>query len=151
MLCCFVLLLCVAVYGCVACVVECVGRGGGVYASNTSPCVRSKRLPCVHSRCPRVNRNRAHIFYTCGRGAGTHGRFECAHGFFQRVTPHHTPNHTTSRHANTTQDTAHTFRGLLLSLSLLSFPLLSSQLRVTEFAVFSHEIQSLVQVEGERV
>ena len=47
-----------------------LGRRGGrkgerVSASIASPCVRSKR--------PRVYRHQAHIFHTCGLGAGTHG------------------------------------------------------------------------------
>ena len=50
-------------------VVVCVGGEGGgegerVSASIASPCVRSKR--------PRVYRHQAHIFHTCGLGAGTH-------------------------------------------------------------------------------
>ena len=41
-----------------------VGGGEGVYASNASPCVRSKRF--------RVYRHQAHMFHTSGLGAGTH-------------------------------------------------------------------------------
>ena len=49
-----------------ACAGLCVlGGGEGVYASNASPCVRSKRF--------RVYRHQAHMFHTCGLGAGTHG------------------------------------------------------------------------------
>ena len=42
-----------------------------VCAFNTSPCVRSK--------CPRVYRQHAHMFYTCGHVAGTHGDILNAH------------------------------------------------------------------------
>ena len=48
-----------------ACVGLCVlGGGERVYASNASPCVRSKRF--------RVYWQHAHMFHTCGLGAGTH-------------------------------------------------------------------------------
>ena len=48
-----------------ACVGLCVlGGVKGVYASNASPCVRSKRF--------RVYRQQAHMFHICGLGAGTH-------------------------------------------------------------------------------
>ena len=39
-------------------------EGERVYASNAPPCVRSKRF--------RVYRQQAHMFHTCGLGAGTH-------------------------------------------------------------------------------
>ena len=41
-----------------------LGGGERVYASNASPCVRSKRF--------RVYGQQAHMFHTCGLGAGTH-------------------------------------------------------------------------------
>ena len=48
-----------------ACVGLCVlGGGEGVYASNASPCVRSKRF--------RVYRQQTHMFHICGLGASTH-------------------------------------------------------------------------------
>ena len=73
-----------------------------------SPCVRSKRRPCAHSKRPRVYRQHArkcyHMQAWCRH---IRGRFECTHGGFQRATPHHrthhtdhTPHHNT-RHNNT--------------------------------------------------
>ena len=87
-LCCAVLCCCVLLFVVVLCVWLCVcaclwREGGGVYASNTSLCVRSKRPPCVHSERPRVYWHHAHMFYTCARGAGIHG------GVFS--VSHHTP------------------------------------------------------------
>ena len=65
-------LVCVGVCWCVlcgVCVVWCLLWCGmlktSVCAFNTSPCVRSK--------CPRVYQQHAHMFYTCGHAAGTHG------------------------------------------------------------------------------
>ena len=47
--------------------------------------------PCVDSKRLRVYRHHAHMFYTCGRGASSHGDVLNAHtGVFQRVTPHTT-------------------------------------------------------------
>ena len=42
-----------------------------VCAFNTSPCVRSK--------CPLVCRQHAHMFFSCGHVAGTHGDVLNAH------------------------------------------------------------------------
>ena len=51
-----------------ACVGLCVlGGGEGVYASNASPCVRSKRF--------RVYRQQTHMFHICRLGASTHATF----------------------------------------------------------------------------
>ena len=84
--------------------VVCVGgEGERVSASIASPCVHSKR--------PRVYRHHAHMFHTCGLGAGTHadvlnvhtGVFTC---FF--TVPHHTTPHTHQSHTTTTNDTTTT-------------------------------------------
>ena len=48
---------------CVCCVCGWV-RGGGM--------LRTRPL-CVHSKRPRVYPHHVHMFYTCGRGATTHG------------------------------------------------------------------------------
>ena len=60
---------CVCVCVCVSCVCRCLLWCGtlktSVCAFNTSPCVRSK--------CPRVYRQHAHMFFSCGHVAGTHG------------------------------------------------------------------------------
>ena len=37
------------------------------------PCTRSKRFPCLRSKRFRVYWHQAHMFPTCGLGAGTHG------------------------------------------------------------------------------
>ena len=87
--------------GLCACV---LGGGERVYASNAPPCVRSKRF--------RVYWQHAHMFHTCGLGAGTHAdvlnvhtetRFERAHGFFfprSSSVPQHTNTntHTHTKH-----------------------------------------------------
>ena len=89
---CCALLLRVAACDCVVCVVVCVGEGGeGVYASNASSCVRSKRLL--------VYRHHANMFFFNGLGAGTHGDVLNVHTrVFQRVTAHTAPHHTTPHH-----------------------------------------------------
>ena len=55
------------------------------------PCVHPKRFPCLRSKRFRVYWHQAHMFPTCGLGAGTHGDvlnlhtesvFERVHGFF---------------------------------------------------------------------
>ena len=76
---------------------------------------RSKRLPFVCSKRPRVYRHHAHMLkhmcawcrYTRGRFERTHEeRFGRTHGVFQRVT-HHTPNTTpTQRHTETDRERA---------------------------------------------
>ena len=85
------------------------GGGERVSASIASPCVRSKR--------PRVYRHeayQAHIFHTCGLGAGTHADVLNVHtGVFTcfspcRTTPHHThQTHTTTTNDTTTTTTQH--------------------------------------------
>ena len=92
---CCALLLCVAVCGCVVC--GCVLAGEGVYASNLSPCVRSKR--------PFVYRYHAHMRYTCERGTGTHWDVLNVHKVFFFSVSHHTPHqHNTAHiHHKTTQ------------------------------------------------
>ena len=78
-----------------------VGRGEGVYASNASPCVRSKRF--------RVYRHQAHMFHTCGLGARTHADVLNVHTvFFLRffTVPQHTNTNThtpNTHHDHTTQ------------------------------------------------
>ena len=67
--------------------VEEKGEEGGLYASNASLCVRSKR--------PRVLRHHApHVVTTCGLGAGTHGDV-------LRVTRTRTRNTHTDTHTHT--------------------------------------------------
>ena len=71
-----VLLLLLCVVWCVwLCVVWCLLWCGtlktSVCAFNTSPCVRSK--------CPRVYRQHAHMFFSCGHVAGPHGDILNAH------------------------------------------------------------------------
>ena len=39
-----------------------MGEGGGVYASNTSPCDTLKRFLCVHSKSPCVYWQQVHMF-----------------------------------------------------------------------------------------
>ena len=96
----------VSLFGCVVglfvwvCLGLCVlGGGEGVYTSNAFPCVRSKRF--------RVYRHQAHMFHTCGLGAGTHADVLNVHtGFFLRffTVPHHTTPHTpNTHHDHTTQ------------------------------------------------
>ena len=96
---CCAVLLCVAVCGCVVCVVVCWGVGGGVYASNTFPCVRSKRPPCVLAPRP-------HVLYMLAWCRCTHGDVLNLHTVFQRFTPHtpppHKTQHTTHPHPHTT-------------------------------------------------
>ena len=91
---CSVVLCC---FGCVVwwCVWLCVlGKGRGrVCASNTPPVWKVQNAL-------RVYQHHAHMFYTCGLGAGTHGDVLNFHtGVVQRVmahtTPHHTSTHTT--------------------------------------------------------
>ena len=104
--------LCVVVCGCV---LGGEGRGGGVYASNTSPCAHSQCSPCVHSKRPpcvhskkrhRLYWHHAHMFYTCGRGAGTRADVLNVHTrVFQRVTPQH--HNTTTPHTHTTTPPQH--------------------------------------------
>ena len=83
-----------------ACVGLCVlGGGEGVYASNASPCVRSKRF--------RVYRHQAHMFHTCGLGAGTHADVLNVYTgffftFFYRAATHQTHT-TTTRHNKETE------------------------------------------------
>ena len=114
-LCCAVL-CCVAVCGCVVCVGACLcvslchvsfpcdnpswanfGKQN-VCSLKTPPCVRSKRH--------RVYQHHTHMclhMWTCCRY--TRRRFGCTHGFFQRVTPHTTPQRTaphTHTHTTTT-------------------------------------------------
>ena len=86
----------VSLIGCVVglfvwvCLGLCVlGGGEGVYTSNAFPCVRSKRF--------RVYRHQAHMFHTCGLGAGTHADVLNVHtGFFLRffTVPQHTNTNT---------------------------------------------------------
>ena len=68
----------VAVCGCV-----CWGQGEGVYASRF-----------------RVYRHQAHMFFSCGLGAGSHGDVLNVHSWvFQRVMAHlHTTHHTPHTH-----------------------------------------------------
>ena len=64
--------VCVGVCRCVCrCLLWCVTLKTSVCAFNTSPCVRSKR--------PRVYRQHAHMFFSCGHVAGTHGDVLNAH------------------------------------------------------------------------
>ena len=98
------LLLCCAVLG------EERGERGGeegkVHASNTSPCVRSKRPLCVHSKRSRVYS--PHVLNVDVVPVHT-GTFLNVHhrGRFERVTTHST--HQTHHHnnTNTTQTTTH--------------------------------------------
>ena len=83
-----------------------------------APVRRSKTLPCVHSKRPRVYGHHVHMFETCGLTLPVHmGTLLNAHGAvlnlhtggFQRVTPqHHTthiaPHHTTPNHDTTRHD-----------------------------------------------
>ena len=62
-----VLLCCV-----VSCVVVCVVWRVWCGTLNTHVC-SFKTPPCEHSKRPRVYRQQVHMFYLCGRGAGTHG------------------------------------------------------------------------------
>ena len=69
-------------------------HGGGVYVSNTSPCVRSKR-PCVQAA-------RAHVLYMWAWYRYTPGRFECTHvGFSACHGAHHTHHHHSHSHSHT--------------------------------------------------
>ena len=64
--------VCCVVWLCVVwCLLWCGTLKTSVCAFNTSPCVRSKRS--------RVYRQHAHMFYTCGHVAGTHGDILNAH------------------------------------------------------------------------
>ena len=84
-------------------VVVCVGER--VSASNASPCVHSKR--------PRVYRHQAHMFHTCGLGAGTHADVLNVHTVFfftfftvpqHTTTPQQHQTHTTTNNNTTRQD-----------------------------------------------
>ena len=102
-LCCSVLCCCEVLYVVVLCVwcVCCVlgEEGGGVYASSTSPCVRSKRPPCVPAPRPHVS----YMWTWC-----THGGVLKLHTEVFSVPrhTHHTP-HTTHNAQHTTHNTHH--------------------------------------------
>ena len=63
-------LVCVCVCLCV-CVFVCCGMVKKREKKKTV--CTMKTPPCVHSKRPRVYRQQAHMFHTCGLGAGTHG------------------------------------------------------------------------------
>ena len=87
-LCCIVL-CCVAVF-----LLRGVWEEGGVCIDHF-PCARSKRFPCVHSICLRVNWHHAHMCLNmCAWCRFTRERFERTHVGFYSVS-HHTP-HTTA-------------------------------------------------------
>ena len=60
---CGVCLVCVLVFVCC----------GTVKNVKKKPVCTFKTPPCVHSKRPRVYRHQAHMYDTCGLGAGTHG------------------------------------------------------------------------------
>ena len=80
------------------------------------PCVHPKRFPCLRSKRFRVYWHQAHMFPTCGLGAGTHGDVLNLHTesvlnvctvffftFFHRAATHQT--HTTTTNDTTTTTT----------------------------------------------
>ena len=68
--CCVCVCVCVGV--CVAvCVSVCVSVFVVVWHAETSVCAFNTS-PCVRSKCPRVYRQHAHMFFSCGHVAGTH-------------------------------------------------------------------------------
>ena len=76
------------------------------------PCVHPKRFPCLRSKRFRVYWHQAHMFPTCGLGAGTHGDVLNLHTesvlnvctvFFSRffTVPQHTKHNNTTTHTHT--------------------------------------------------
>ena len=107
---------CVGVGVCVWCCCWCVTliSTSTLSAPLLSPCVRSKRLPCVHSKRPRVYRHHArkcyHLRASCRY---TRGRIETRGFSACHTTPHrtHTPRPQKHTHKRQQQPPQHTETG----------------------------------------